>query len=87
MPVSGYKHRILQSLRPHLLLEDDSTMNYTPLAAAPGKAELFAKAVFLSEKRRIRRTPRTDGENADMKTAFPSGNVNSNSPHEIIIGD
>lgn len=62
-------------------------MNYMPLAAAPGKAELFGKAVFFPEKRRIRRTPLTDGENADMKMAFPSGNVNPNAPHEIIIGD
>lgn len=84
--VSGYKRRILQSLRPHLLLKGDSAMNYTPVAAGAGRAELFGKAVF-PRARRFRRTPCTDGENAGMKRSFPSGNVNVNAPHEIIVGD
>lgn len=50
-PVSGYKCRILQPLRPHLLLRGDSAANGAP-------AELFGKVVF---------SRRSDGGNEDMK--------------------
>lgn len=63
-PVSGYRRRILQSLRPHLLLRGRLRRELHAGGGGGGTREggALGKKLFFTPER-----PRSDGERADMK--------------------